>query len=97
MKDAETRSAGKVDDLDVVAGIVEQFVRPGLFVREMRRDQSQIAGVEPPQQIVEWPVAAVRRLRCAAHFRMPPFVRSDNNRSYPDLCVHKCTDMGRAI
>jgi hypothetical protein len=47
-----------VDDLDIVAGIIEQVAGLGSFGREMRRDQRKIPGAEPPQQIVEWPFDA---------------------------------------
>jgi hypothetical protein len=48
-----------MDGLNVVAGIVQQLVRTGLFLREMRAEQGKVGGVEPSQQVVEWPIALV--------------------------------------
>src|SRR6266566_3882570 len=76
----KTRSARKVDDLDIVAGIIEQFAGSGLFVHEMRRNQCKVAGAEPPQQVVEWPFDAVR---CCSAQPSHPWTRSsgiDQNR-----------------
>ena len=52
--------------LDIVAGIIKQVVGVHLFAHKMRRDQGKVAGAEPPQQIVERPVAAVRGA-CGSH------------------------------
>ena len=53
-------SAGKMDDLDIIAGIIEQVTRDSLFGREMRRDQREVLGAEPPQQVVERAIRTVR-------------------------------------
>src|SRR6267142_5713404 len=60
-----TRPAREVDDLDMVARIIEQFVGLGLFIREMWRDQSKVAGALPPQQVVERPSGVVQRFHVA--------------------------------
>ena len=75
-----------MDDLDIVAGIVEQVVGVGLVLRQMRRDQREIGGVEPPQQIVERPlagraVASAPRQHCK--FPCPP--SRHNSRSSPQF------------
>jgi hypothetical protein len=58
----KARSAGKVHDLDIVAGVVEQFARFGLLMCKVRRDQRVVGGVQPPQQIVVRPVGNQGRL-----------------------------------
>ena len=63
----KSRSARKVDDFDIVAGIVKQVAGLGLLVGEMRRNQRKVAGAEPPQQIVERTLDAIQSmslLRC---------------------------------
>jgi len=54
-----------VNDLDVVAGIIEQLAGRGLFMREVRFDQRKVAGAQPSQQIVERPVDRT------SHFTLP--------------------------
>jgi hypothetical protein len=63
-----------VDDLDIVAGIIEQIAGPGLLVHEMRRNQCKVAGAEPPQQVVEWPSDVFRSVstsRCHPEVPLP--------------------------
>ena len=68
----KTRSARKVDDLDIVAGIIEQVVCRSLFVREMRPNQRKVAGAEPPQQVVEGPFWVVRNVSAScSHPELP--------------------------
>jgi hypothetical protein len=62
-----------MSDLDVVAGIVEQGARLRLFVGEMRRYQRKIARVQPPQQVVAGPFAAIGHVFACEH---PGFPRS---------------------
>ena len=45
----KARAAGKMHDLDVVAGTVKQVPRIGLAWRQMRRDQRKVGVVETPQ------------------------------------------------
>src|SRR5580704_13364329 len=56
----QARSAGKMDDLDIVTRIIEQVAGHGLFGREIRRDQRKVLGAEPPQQVVERAINIVR-------------------------------------
>jgi hypothetical protein len=56
-----------VDDLDVVAGIVEQVVGPGLLQRKMRRDQREVDRAQPPQQVVVGAFDAVSRPFVSVH------------------------------
>jgi hypothetical protein len=48
-----------MNDLDIVAGIIKQLVGAGLLMREEGLDQGKVAGIQPPQQVVERPIAAV--------------------------------------
>src|SRR6185437_12698244 len=54
----KARATGKVDSVDVITGIIKQFVRSRLIRREMWRDQREIRLAQPSQQIVVRPVAA---------------------------------------
>src|SRR5260370_4709623 len=76
-KGRQTRSARKVDGLDVVAGIIQQLAGLRLFLREMWRDQREVFGAEPPQQVVEWP--SVQRVFVRNHPSSPVPASSDNN------------------
>jgi len=44
----ETGAAGEVHDLDAIAGIVKQAVGVRFLLRQMRRDQRKVGGIEPP-------------------------------------------------
>jgi hypothetical protein len=73
----KTRPAREVDDLDIVARIIKQVDVLGLFMREMWRYQSEVAGVEPPQQIVERPSDPIRSVstsRCHPRSALAPSV-----------------------
>ncbi len=63
----------------MVARIIEQFVGLGLFIREMWRDQSKVAGAEPPQQVVEQPSGVVQRFHVALPSRSALARSTDNN------------------
>ena len=52
----QARTAGKMHDLDVVAGVVEQIVRISVAFGKIRRQQPEVSVVQAPQQIVEWPL-----------------------------------------
>jgi hypothetical protein len=58
-----------MDDLDVVARIIEQVAGTGLFMHKMRLNQCKVAGAEPPQQIVVWSPVAYGLLASRCHFR----------------------------
>ena len=45
----QARPAGKMHDLDVVAGTVQHVVRSGFLVGQMRCEQRIIGDAEPPQ------------------------------------------------
>src|SRR5215472_4125299 len=57
----ETRPAGKMHGLDMLAGAVKQVVRTGLGRAEPRLDQREVGAIEPAQQVVERPVLDLGR------------------------------------
>jgi hypothetical protein len=53
------RSAGEVDDIDIIAGIVEQCAGCGFVGRKIWRDQRIVGHAQTAQQIVIGPFAAL--------------------------------------
>src|SRR5262245_61106576 len=73
-KGCKRRPTGKVNDLDIVAGIVEQLVCCRLFKHDVRPNQRVVRIVQSPQQIVVWPTLD---LTCLADARIHrEFLRS---------------------
>ena len=88
----ERRAAGEVDDRDAVAGVMQNVVGSDLDRLQVRREQLEILGAEPSQQIVPGPAG---HASCLWALRWPGIGVSGKNPTFPRRnrqfqSEHKC-------